>query len=104
MKPTELAWNREVTNQLINLYQDNPCLWDVKAPDYRDKLKRKFVIKLISETVHCSEKDVEKRIVSLRAQHRREQRKKIKCERWDYLVYVSLFAVKLYLIFSCMDL
>ncbi|XP_072930231.1 uncharacterized protein [Epargyreus clarus] len=35
-----MKWGDEKTMKFIRLYQQHPCLWDVRSPDYKNKLQR----------------------------------------------------------------
>ena len=71
---------RKETLLLIELYRQNPCLWNVKADVYKYRNKRVAAINKITAelqksglSAHTSE--VKKKIESIRSQYRRELRK-----------------------------
>ncbi|XP_066971896.1 uncharacterized protein [Macrobrachium rosenbergii] len=65
---------------LIELYRQNPCLWNVKADVYKDRNKRVAAINEITAGMNRSglsvtASEVKKKIESIRSQFRRELRK-----------------------------
>ncbi|KAK3883288.1 hypothetical protein Pcinc_002881 [Petrolisthes cinctipes] len=79
-------WERKETLLLIQLYRQNPCLWNVKADVYKDRNKRvsainKITAELQKSGVSASASEVKKKIESIRCQYRRELRKQEKSKK-----------------------
>ena len=47
-------WDEGETFQLIELYEENPCLWEIKNNDYQKKDKREVALSAISDEVNIS--------------------------------------------------
>ena len=46
--PTAVCWSTPLTMKLIDLYRQNPCLWNVKLDVYKDRNKRSSALKVIA--------------------------------------------------------
>ena len=73
-------WDRRETLLLIELYRQNPCLWNIKANVYKNRNKRVADINKITAELQKSglcviASEVRKKIDSIRSQYRRELRK-----------------------------
>ena len=73
------TWTKEATRHLIDLYREEPCLWNVKTVEYRDRDRKATSLQRIAEPMNnggwsFSAEDVKKKIDTLRNQHRRERR------------------------------
>ncbi|XP_071529508.1 uncharacterized protein [Panulirus ornatus] len=78
-------WDRRETLLLIDLYRQNPCLWNVRAEVYKDRNKRVAAINNITAELQKSglsksglsviTSEVKKKIESIRSQFGRELRK-----------------------------
>ena len=76
-EPTNIHWSRQETIQLIDLYRQYPCLWNVKSDKYKDRGKRVAALMAIAEELRktCAAiitGDIKWKIETLRTQHRRE--------------------------------
>lgn len=72
------TWTEDASLQLIELYQNNPLIWDPKHEDYYKKNKKIDAWSRISQELN---KDVElckNKIISLLASYRREKKKEDK--------------------------
>lgn len=70
-----IAFSDEKILQLIELYREMECLWDIKSPQYKNNVKRKAALTYISEKMELSEEIVKKKINSLRATYLLEKKK-----------------------------
>ncbi|XP_066970138.1 uncharacterized protein [Macrobrachium rosenbergii] len=73
-------WSRQLTLNLIELYRQHPCLWDVREEVYKDRDARTAAIKQITTNLkqnatYMNEVEVKRKIALLQNQHRREMRK-----------------------------
>ena len=71
--------SNDTTDQLIQLYHDNPCLWQVSNKNYKNRPLRDDAIREIAEELKLSTKDVKEKIYHLRTQYnyyRRQQTKR----------------------------
>lgn len=80
VKEKSCHWDRKETLLLIDLYRQNPCLWNVKSDVYKDRNKRVAAINEITAGMNRSglsvtASEVRKKIESIRSQYRRELRK-----------------------------
>ncbi|KAG7172551.1 putative Alcohol dehydrogenase transcription factor Myb/SANT-like-containing protein 23, partial [Homarus americanus] len=78
-QPTKLQWRREDVMQLIELYKENNCLWQVKSEKYKDRNARDIALLKIVE--HLKDNlpqvtvfDVKTKLHTLRSQFCRELR------------------------------
>ncbi|XP_018025076.1 uncharacterized protein LOC108680700 [Hyalella azteca] len=74
-------WNRDVTERLIELYRQAPCLWKVKSSVYKDRISRHQALEKISEQMKKSDasmniEKIRKKIHTLRNQFRSEMKRK----------------------------
>ncbi|KAK5644786.1 hypothetical protein RI129_006086 [Pyrocoelia pectoralis] len=72
--------NREILEDFIEIYRSEPCLWNIKAKDYHNKIKkenayRRLIEKLKEIDGNCNKDKVVKKINSLRTNHRKEKKK-----------------------------
>ena len=72
-------WTREGTRHLIDLYKEEPCLWNVKTVEYRNRDRKATALQKIAEHMNksgwsFSEDELRKKIDTLRNQYRRERR------------------------------
>ncbi|XP_063868894.1 uncharacterized protein LOC135104973 [Scylla paramamosain] len=79
-------WDRKETLLLIELYRQNPCLWNVKSTVYKDRNKRVAAINEITAGLNrnglsVTASEVKKKIESIRSQYRRELRKQEKSKK-----------------------
>ncbi|XP_064077252.1 uncharacterized protein LOC135194952 [Macrobrachium nipponense] len=76
---TNIQWSREEIIQLIDLYRQNPCPWNVKSDMYKDRAKRvaaltAIAVELRKTCAAITTGDIKRKIETLRNQHRREMR------------------------------
>lgn len=81
--PARDQWSRVAIMHLIDLYRQNPCLWNVRLVTYKDRNKRAAALEKICNEMEkigvcLTVDDIKKKIDTLRSQHRRELRKKKK--------------------------
>ena len=79
-------WERKETLMLIQLYRQNPRLWNIKTDVYKDRNKRvaainKIRAELQESGLSANASEVKKKIESVRCQYRRELRKLEKSKR-----------------------
>lgn len=72
--------NRSLMEDFIRAYQKETCLWNTKAKDYHNKVKRKVAYEKLLEKYQLVDIDatkdaVIKKINSFRASYRRERKK-----------------------------
>lgn len=72
--------NRELLEDFIRAYQNQPCLWHVKSKDYHDKAKRDAAYDILLQKYRLidpkADKDaVVKKINAFRTNYRREKKK-----------------------------
>lgn len=70
-----IAFSDEKIFILLDLYQKNECLWDVKSPDYKNAIKRKSALSNIAENLNLDQELVKKKIASIRATYLLEKKK-----------------------------
>ncbi|XP_049843517.1 uncharacterized protein LOC126295219 [Schistocerca gregaria] len=61
-------WSREEIMELIQLYEANECLWNIKCSGYRDRTKKHKVGEEIGLKFSCSQEEVERKLHNLRNQ------------------------------------
>ena len=61
-------WSKDDTFTLINLYEANPILWDIKSVEYRNREKRNIILAKISGEMGCSSEEIVRKIYNLRNQ------------------------------------
>ncbi|XP_014271387.1 uncharacterized protein [Halyomorpha halys] len=79
-------FSREILEEFIRAYQNLPCLWRTKSPEYHDKAKREAAYDVLLSTYRIidgsADKDaVVKKINALRTNYRREK-KKVEASRY----------------------
>lgn len=62
-----IAFSEDEIHQLMDLYRENECLWQVKSPHYKNYIKRKAAIADIAEKMGITEEITKKKIASLRS-------------------------------------
>lgn len=70
-----IAFSDEKIFQLIELYRERECLWDIKSPEYKNNAKRKTAFTYISEKMELPEDIVKKKINSIRSTYLLEKKK-----------------------------
>lgn len=70
-----MEWTREQTLMLIELYREQPVLWDPTKPDYKNRTKKSDAWKTLADVMGIDRAEVERKIRSLLAQFRRELKK-----------------------------
>ncbi|XP_014673022.1 PREDICTED: uncharacterized protein LOC106813400 [Priapulus caudatus] len=63
------------TEPFIELYEQNPCLYDVRSAGYHNRILRRSVVSNIAEELNVTEDQIYKKIKSIRAQYMREKQK-----------------------------
>ena len=51
-----LAWTAERVSELIDLYENHPCLYNTKRKDYSNRNARSEAIEAIASTLHVTGK------------------------------------------------
>ena len=79
MADYSFEWTRKLTLALIELYREEPFLWDPTHEDYKNRNLKFKTYKRIADRLRvyypaCNQDEVRKRIQSLRCQHRREMK------------------------------
>jgi len=67
-------WTKENIIRLIELYENEKCLWDTKSSDHKNKIKRTDVFIKIANDLNFEEQEVRKKMDSLLTQYRREKK------------------------------
>lgn len=67
-------WTREATRHLIDLFREEPCLWNVKTVKYRNRDRKATALQKIAEHMNSggwsfSAEDVRKKIDTVRNQY-----------------------------------
>ena len=65
-------WEDQETFELIDLFEVNPCLWEIRNKDYQKRDKKEVAYNSIAEKLGVSATEVRKKWESLRAYHGRE--------------------------------
>ena len=78
-EPTNIQWSRQETTRLIDMYRQQPCLWNVKSVAYKDRNKRIVALTAITKEMQktyasVTTVDIKRKIDTLRNQYRREMR------------------------------
>lgn len=73
-------WSREETIQLIGFYECNPCLWDNRHADYKNRNKKSSVLNSIAQEFSTTENEISRKLHNLRSQWQNEL-KKIKVKK-----------------------
>ncbi|XP_031328655.1 uncharacterized protein LOC116169675 isoform X2 [Photinus pyralis] len=78
--------SRDFLTEFIEMYRENPCLWQIKSKDYSNKQKKnaayaKLVKKLEEVEKNATKESAVKKINSLRTCFRKEYRKVLASER-----------------------
>ena len=75
--PAPFEWRKALTLQLIELYRDHPCLYQIKSDAYKDRNKKSKAyaellanIKIVNPM--CSLEILKKKLNTLRSQYRKE--------------------------------
>ena len=50
-EPPTIYWSKALTGKLIDLYRENPCLWNVKLKCYKNRDKRITAPKAIATEI-----------------------------------------------------
>lgn len=71
---------RKILKEFIEIYRNNPCLWEIKNKDYHNRDKKEAGYKLLAEKLREIEPDanrdaVVKKINNLRSNIRKERKK-----------------------------
>lgn len=72
--------NRELLEEFIRQYQNQPCLWQIKSPEYHDRAKRDAAYNILLNKYRSIAKNADKdavikKINSFRTNYRREKKK-----------------------------
>lgn len=78
---SKAKWDVNKTCKLIELYRENPSLWDPKNWEYKNKFKKCNVLRNISITLNVSVDEIEKKLKNLNSQYMRERRNCIKMNK-----------------------
>lgn len=67
-------WTKENIIRLIELYENEKCLWDTRSSDHKNKIKRTDAFIKIANDLNFEEQEVRKKMDSLLTQYRREKK------------------------------
>nr|CAH7737731.1 unnamed protein product [Callosobruchus chinensis] len=70
-----MEWNNTQVLQLIDLYEENECLWNPKDDRHRNKIAKMDAWNKISEQINAEPVEIKKKIDSLLGSCRRERQK-----------------------------
>ena len=70
--------SKDCTEELIQLYRDNECLWQVTNPNYKNRYVRDKAIRDIAQKLHLTSQDVKRRIINLRTTYQQCRRRATK--------------------------
>lgn len=70
-----MEWTQEKTIELIQEFEKNECLWNVRIKDYKDLLKKKDAWCDIAKMLESNVEEVEKKMKSILSAYRREKKK-----------------------------
>ncbi|KAG8255559.1 hypothetical protein J6590_089641 [Homalodisca vitripennis] len=73
---SEIDWSRETVMQLIDLYREQPVLWNPMDPDFKNKNLKNYAWNDISREIKASNTEVQAKVKTLLAQFQRELKKK----------------------------
>ena len=54
----KFTWKESTTEKLLQLYRDNPCLYDSKCKDYHNRDTKRKVLEDIARTIGVSSKSI----------------------------------------------
>ena len=67
--------SKDCTEELIQLYRENACLWHVTNSQYKNRYARDKAIRDIAQKLHLTSKDVRRRISNLRTTYHQCRRR-----------------------------
>ncbi|MCG8432299.1 MAG: MADF domain-containing protein [Candidatus Omnitrophica bacterium] len=70
-----MSWTQEATFQLINEYQNHPCLWEVASVDYKNRILKAQAWNAVAEKVDRGVEEVQRKVHNLRNQFSSELKK-----------------------------
>lgn len=85
---TGLGWSNDKALQLIELYQQQPALWDTRCDDYNDQQKRHEAMMELAAQFHVEKHEIKQKLNSLLRSFYREL-KRDKESKWSRKVYNS---------------
>ncbi|KAF6197577.1 hypothetical protein GE061_008541 [Apolygus lucorum] len=68
-------WAHEEVCLLIENYEANPILWDIRHPDYRDRVKKNLVTEKLANNFNCPVSEISRKLHNLRNQVSQELKK-----------------------------
>lgn len=71
----KVEWSRQQIVDLIDMYETEDCLWNVRSRDYKNSLKKHDALLKIANAFARNKECVEKKLRSLVVAYRREKRK-----------------------------
>ncbi|KAF5271419.1 hypothetical protein FQR65_LT17620 [Abscondita terminalis] len=72
---SKINWARQQVIKLLELVEENECLWNVESTDYHNQNKRRTAIAKIATIVEMPHEEVKKKLHTLRAQYSKERSK-----------------------------
>lgn len=75
MSSTKKEWPINETHKFISDYENNPCLWNLKDVEYKDKITREEAVRQLAVSFNKSECEIQRKLHGLRNQHAGETRK-----------------------------
>ncbi|CAH1114372.1 unnamed protein product [Psylliodes chrysocephalus] len=70
-----ITFSDEKIIELIELYRENECLWNIKSAEYKNNIKRKAAITDIAKNLFVKEEIIKKKITSIRSTYLMEKKK-----------------------------
>lgn len=70
-----IVWNYENVEQLVELYEQRPCLYDTKSKDYFNRDVRNVALQDITKILNTTDVQVKTKLKNLRTQYMREKLK-----------------------------
>ena len=71
-KAKKYCWDDEEIEKLLDLYEEHPCLWDIRDPSYQKREVKERALAEIGETLEIESSVIKAKWNSLRAQYGRE--------------------------------
>ena len=68
-------WSREDVIKLIELYECNPCLWDCRNSDYKNRILKSEVCATIAGELSATVEEINRKLHNLRSQWHSEIKK-----------------------------
>lgn len=75
MSEEKKVWTNEEIRMLIYFYEENPVLWNVRSPSYRNRNTKQEALKLIATKFNTDVNEITRKLHNLRSQFMQEIKK-----------------------------